>query len=65
MTDFTQVYPDPNTEAIEPTGGYVKVHNTHTGKERSKNIETATILAKLGYQIQLLGSYKYSRTQEP
>jgi hypothetical protein len=54
MTDFTQVYPDPNTEEIEPTGGYVQVHNTHTGEERTKNIETATFLAKLGYQVQLL-----------
>ena len=54
MTDFTQAYPDPNTEEIELTGGYVQIHNTHTGEEKTKNIETATFLAKLGYQVQLL-----------
>lgn len=51
MTDFTQVY--PNSEEIEPTGGYVYVHKTHVGDEREKNIKTATILAKLGYKVQL------------
>jgi hypothetical protein len=54
MTDFTQVYPDPNTEEIEPTGGYVYAHNTHVGDEREKNIKTAIFLAKLGYQVRLL-----------
>jgi hypothetical protein len=54
MTDFTQVYPDPNTEEIEPTGGYVYAHNTHIGDEREKNIKTAIFLAKLGYQVHLL-----------
>jgi hypothetical protein len=54
MKDFTQVYPDPNTEEIEPTGGYVYAHNTHIGDEREKNIKTAIFLAKLGYQVYLL-----------
>jgi hypothetical protein len=54
MTDFTQVYPDPNTEEIEPSGGYVYAHNTHVGDEREKNIRTAIFLAKLGYQVHLL-----------
>jgi hypothetical protein len=54
MTDFTQVYPDPNAEEKEPTGGYVYAHNTHVGDEREKNIRTATFLAKLGYQVHLL-----------
>jgi hypothetical protein len=54
MTDFTQVYPDPNTEEIEPTGGYVYANNTHIGEEREKNIKTAIFLAKLGYQVHLL-----------
>lgn len=54
MTNFTQVYPDPIAEEVEPTGGYVYVHNTHIGVERAKNIETATFLAKLGYKVQLL-----------
>ena len=53
MTNFTQVYPDPNEEG-KPTGGYVHVHHTHIGEERTKNIETATFLAKLGYKVQLL-----------
>ena len=54
MTDFTQVYPDPNTEETEATGGYVYAHNTHIGDEREKNIKTAIFLAKLGYQVHLL-----------
>jgi Contact-dependent growth inhibition CdiA C-terminal domain len=54
MIDFTQVYPYPNTEETEPTGGYVSVHNTHVGDEREKNIKTAIFLAKLGYQVHLL-----------
>jgi hypothetical protein len=54
MIGFTQVYPDPNTDEIEPTGGYVQVHKTHIGEERTKNIATSTFLAKLGYQVQLL-----------
>ncbi|MEY4541321.1 MAG: hypothetical protein RLZZ306_3078 [Bacteroidota bacterium] len=52
MRDFIQVY--PNSEEIEPTGGYVYVHNTHVGDEREKNIKTAIFLAKLGYQVHLL-----------
>ena len=54
MIDFTHVYPDSNTEEIEPTGGYVYVHDTHIGEERVKNIKTAIFLAKRGYQVHLL-----------
>ena len=54
MIDFTHVYPDSNTEEIEPTGGYIYVHDTHIGEERVKNIKTAIFLAKRGYQVHLL-----------
>jgi Contact-dependent growth inhibition CdiA C-terminal domain len=54
MTDYLQVYPDIDKEEAELTGGYVQVHDTHAGEERTKNIETAKFLARLGYQVRLL-----------
>lgn len=54
MTDYTQVYPDISRDETESIDGYVQVHHTHTGEERTKNIETAIFLAKLGYKIKLL-----------
>lgn len=54
MTDYLEVYPDIDKEEVEPTGGYVQVHDTHAGEERTKNIETAKFLARLGYQVRLL-----------
>jgi hypothetical protein len=54
MTEYLQVYPNIDKGEIELTGGYVQVHHTHTGEERIKNIETATFLAQLGYQVKLL-----------
>ena len=52
--NYRLVYPDPRTNEIEPSGGYVEVHITHASHETENNIETAIVLAKLGYQVRLL-----------
>jgi hypothetical protein len=52
--NYRLVYPDPRTNEIEPSGGYVEVHDTHNAEEIELNIVTAIILAKLGYQVRLL-----------
>lgn len=52
--NYHLVYPDPRNHEEEPSGGYVEVHSTHASHEAERNIETAIILAKLGYQIRLL-----------
>lgn len=52
--NYRLVYPDPRTNEIEPSGGYVEVHRTHNSEEAERNIETAILLAKLGYQVRLL-----------
>jgi hypothetical protein len=54
MDNYIQVYPNKENGEIELTGGYVNVHNTHVGDERSKNIKTGIFLAKKGYQVELL-----------
>ncbi|MBN8823840.1 MULTISPECIES: hypothetical protein [unclassified Spirosoma] len=52
--NYRLVYPDSRTNEIEPSGGYVEVHRTHNSEEAERNIETAILLAKLGYQVRLL-----------
>lgn len=52
--NYRLVYPDPHTGEEEPSGGYVEVHKTHNAEEAQRNIETAILLAKLGFQVRLL-----------
>ncbi len=52
--NYRLVYPGPNTNEEEPSGGYVEVHSTHNSHETDANIRTAILLAKLGYQVRLL-----------
>ena len=46
--EFTRVY------ECEESAGYVNVHWLHNGPERSLNVDTAVVLAQLGYQVLLL-----------
>ncbi|WP_245859809.1 hypothetical protein [Spirosoma aerolatum] len=52
--NYRLVYPDSRKNEIEPSGGYAEVHITHASHETENNIETAIVLAKLGYQVRLL-----------
>ncbi|PRY22945.1 hypothetical protein CLV58_14331 [Spirosoma oryzae] len=52
--NYRLVYPDPRMNEEEPSGGYVEVHLSHNSHETQLNIETAVVLAKLGYQVRLL-----------
>jgi hypothetical protein len=54
------VYPD--TEDF--SRGYVEVHLMHNSHEAFRNIETAILLAKLGYQVRLLGIDTAFRTPD-
>ena len=54
LINYRLVYPDPREAEINPSGGYVEVHTTHHNHEAARNIETAIILAKLGYKVRLL-----------
>ena len=62
--NYQLVYPDPHIDEEEPSGGYVEVHITHNGHETERNIETAILLAKLGYQVRLLGIDTAFRTPD-
>ncbi|MBO0937504.1 hypothetical protein J2I47_13185 [Fibrella sp. HMF5335] len=54
LINYHLVYPDPRESEVNPTGGYVEVHTTHHNHEAARNIETAKLLAKLGYKVRLL-----------
>lgn len=49
-SNYRLVYP----EVENYSAGYVEMHVTHNSYETERNIETAIILAKLGYQVRLL-----------
>lgn len=59
------VYPDPATNDIETSGGYVEVHVTHDSHETELNVKTAILLAKLGYQVRLLPIDDTEGTKNP
>ncbi|AQG78139.1 hypothetical protein [Spirosoma montaniterrae] len=59
------VYPDPITNEEEPSGGYVEVHITHNSHEAERNVETAIILAKVGFKIRLLMIDDTPHTKNP
>lgn len=63
--NYNLIYPDPRTDEEEPSGGYVEVHVTHDSHEAERNIETAVILAKLGYQVRLLPIDDTQGTKNP
>jgi hypothetical protein len=52
--NYRLVYPDLRTNEKELSGSYVEVHISHDSHETQLNIETAVVLAKLGYQVRLL-----------
>lgn len=52
--NYRLVYPDQEANQADSSGGYVEVHKLHNTKESERNIETAIILAKAGYQVRLL-----------
>ncbi|GAB3950179.1 hypothetical protein GCM10028805_27670 [Spirosoma harenae] len=58
--NYKLVYPDPE----DYSGGYVEVHRTHNSHEAQQNIETAILLAKLGYQVRLLAIDTAFRTPD-
>lgn len=62
--NYRLVYPDPRTNEEEPSGGYVEVHITHASHEAERNIETAILLAKIGYQVRLLAIDTAFRTPD-
>jgi hypothetical protein len=49
--NYRLIHPDSRTNEDEPSGGYVEVHVSHDSHETELNIETAIVLAKLGYQV--------------
>lgn len=61
---YKLVYPDPRKNEVEQSGGYVEVHITHNSHEAERNIETAILLAKLGYQVRLLAIDTAFRTPD-
>ena len=63
--NYRLVYPDLEAGQIEPSGGYVEVHITHASHETERNIETAILLAKLGYQLRLLPIDDTEGTKNP
>lgn len=58
--NYRLVYPDSE----DYSEGYVEVHRTHNSHEAQRNIETAIILAKLGYQVRLLAIDTAFRTPD-
>lgn len=52
----------PNSQDF--SAGYVEVHQTHNSHESERNIETAIILAKSGYQVRLLAIDTAFRTPD-
>ena len=58
--NYRLVYPDSE----DYSGGYVEVHHTHNSHEAQRNIETAIILANLGYQVRLLAIDTTFRTPD-
>jgi hypothetical protein len=48
--NYRLVYPAPRTSEDEPSGGYAEVRVSHDSYETELDIETAIVLAKLGYQ---------------
>lgn len=63
MSD-TRNYRLVHPETGDFSGGYVEVHLTHNSHEARRNIETAIVLAKLGYQIRLLAIDTAFRTPD-
>ena len=59
-SNYRFVYPDTK----DFSAGYVEVHITHNSHEEQRNIETAIILAKLGYQVRLLAIDTAFRTPD-
>lgn len=53
-SNYTLIYPDESAAEDDPSKGYVEIHTTHNSHEAQKNIETAILLAKLGFQVRLL-----------
>ena len=51
---YPLVYPDLRRNETEPSGGYVEMHVSHSSHETARNVETATVLAKLGFKVRLL-----------
>lgn len=51
---YPLVYPDLRRNETEPSGGYVEMHVSHSSHETARNIETAIVLAKLGFKVRLL-----------
>ncbi len=62
---YKLIYPDLEKNEIEPSGGYVEVHITHNSHETERNIDTAVLLAKLGYQVRLLPIDDTEGTKNP
>lgn len=58
--NYQLVYPDLE----DYSEGYVEVHRTHNSHEAQRNIETAIMLAKLGYQVRLLAIDTAFRTPD-
>ncbi len=51
---YPLVYPDLRREETEPSGGYVEMHVSHSSHETARNVETAIVLAKMGFRVRLL-----------
>ncbi len=51
---YPLIYPDFRKGEIEPSGGYVEIHITHSSHETARNDETAILLAKRGFKVRLL-----------
>lgn len=63
--NYRLVYPDPQSNEEESSGGYVEVHISHNSHETEDNIITAIVLAKLGYQVRLLPIDDTQGTKNP
>lgn len=59
-SNYRFVYPDTK----DFSAGYVEIHLAHNSPEAQRNIETALILAKSGYQVRLLAIDTTFRTPD-